>query len=171
MNHSIHKNKKKTKLTTNSEALLCAAFQDKLLREWKIIKKKNKGYIHLNPRKNLTFAQKIGIEDRPPSPLTKKQWKIIHKKCIDRNDIKYGCSICCDHFKTKKQVLLSCSHTFHAQCLHSFEHYSQMRCCPLCRSKDYEKKVINDGIKCKFSYIQWKKSFVQCMYAVIYFYI
>lgn len=43
------------------------------------------------------------------------------------------------------QVLLSCSHVFHKACLQSFERFSGIRSCPLCRASDYQKKVINDG--------------------------
>eukprot|EP01083_Nonionella_stella_P146423 460488_1 len=134
-----------TKLSTKSEALLCAAFQDKILRDWKITKKKRN--IHANPRKNLTFAQHIGVEDRPPSPLTNNEWQMVHRESIKRNDVSYGCCICCDDFKMRKQVLLSCSHSFHYQCLLSFERHAQVLCCPLCRSADYEKKIIDDGAK------------------------
>ena len=70
---------------------------------------------------------------------------MVYQQSINRDDVKYGCSICCMDFKFKKQVLLSCSHTFHHQCLLSFERHSSTLCCPLCRAKDYEKKVINDG--------------------------
>lgn len=46
------------------------------------------------------------------------------------------------------QVLLSCSHTFHAQCLASFERYArQARCCPLCRCEAYEKRRIDDAAR------------------------
>ena len=144
MSHYHQKKKKsRSQLSTNSEALLCAAFQDKIMREWKIAKPKRN--IHANPRKNLTFAQQIGVEDRPPSPLTDTEWQIAHQKSITRNDAQFGCSICCQDFKLKKQVILSCSHTFHHQCILSFERHSQTLCCPLCRSTDYEKRVIDDG--------------------------
>eukprot|EP01084_Bolivina_argentea_P043507 80163_1 len=138
--------KKRSKLlSANSDALLCAAFQDKILRDLKITKRKKN--IHANPRKNLTLAQQIGIEARPPSPLRDSEWEMVRKQSITRNDAKYGCSICCDDFKMKKQVILSCSHTFHYQCLLSFERHSQALCCPLCRNKDYEKSIIDHGLQ------------------------
>ena len=49
------------------------------------------------------------------------------------------------------QVLLSCSHTFHAACLAAFERFSRQtagateRSCPLCRCASYEKKRIHDA--------------------------
>ena len=106
---------------------------------------KRKRNIHANPRKNLTFAQRMGVEERPPSPLTDREWEVAHQRSITRNDAQEGCSICCQDFKLKKQVILSCSHSFHSQCILSFERHSQTLCCPLCRSTDYEKRVIDDG--------------------------
>lgn len=50
------------------------------------------------------------------------------------------CSICI------AQVLLSCSHTFHAVCLSSFERHSGSRSCPVCRREQYQKKGIDDGL-------------------------
>lgn len=43
------------------------------------------------------------------------------------------------------QVLLSCSHVFHKQCMASFERFARNKCCPLCRVQWYEKKIIQDG--------------------------
>lgn len=48
-------------------------------------------------------------------------------------------------------MLLSCSHTFHADCLAAFERFSRQtagateRSCPLCRCASYEKKRIHDA--------------------------
>lgn len=39
------------------------------------------------------------------------------------------------------QVLLSCSHVFHAQCLKAFEKFAQRKCCPLCRAKEVRKQA------------------------------
>lgn len=38
------------------------------------------------------------------------------------------------------QVILSCSHVFHEACIRSFERFSGVKACPLCRSRDYQKK-------------------------------
>jgi hypothetical protein len=51
----------------------------------------------------------------------------------------------CFHGRTGMQVLLSCSHTFHKQCLRNFELFSQVRCCPICRAHDYQKRAVGDG--------------------------
>jgi len=41
--------------------------------------------------------------------------------------------------------LLSCTHTFHRHCLASFERFTKQRCCPLCRSLQYQKRVVADA--------------------------
>jgi hypothetical protein len=43
------------------------------------------------------------------------------------------------------QVLLSCSHVLHAQCLASFERHTRTKCCPLCRKQGYQKIIIRDA--------------------------
>jgi hypothetical protein len=43
------------------------------------------------------------------------------------------------------QVLLSCSHVFHQQCLASFERHVRVKACPLCRKAWYQQLIINDA--------------------------
>lgn len=140
--------RKKIQLNTNSTALICAAFQDKIMRDLNLNKNIGNRNSYSSKRNRLTLAQHLGIEEKPLPMLTKKEWKSVHTKCLNRNDIEFGCAICCEHFKEKSQVLLSCSHTFHKQCIQSFENYSHLRCCPLCRYNDYQKHIIKDGAKC-----------------------
>lgn len=45
------------------------------------------------------------------------------------------------------QVLLSCSHVFHRACLQSFETFSGRKCCPLCRKRQYETRLIHDAAR------------------------
>ena len=49
------------------------------------------------------------------------------------------------------QVILSCSHTFHAACITSFERFLRKkgRTCPICRHSDYQKKVTSVGAMAK----------------------
>lgn len=93
--------------------------------------------------KKLTWAQKLGIVERPPMPMTAGDWAAIEEKSKKRNDSESMCSICLEDFKTEPQVILSCSHVFHNKCLLSFERHNRVHCCPICRRKDYEKKVID----------------------------
>eukprot|EP00002_Diphylleia_rotans_P038098 TRINITY_DN8608_c0_g1_i6.p1 TRINITY_DN8608_c0_g1~~TRINITY_DN8608_c0_g1_i6.p1 ORF type:complete len:247 (+),score=15.52 TRINITY_DN8608_c0_g1_i6:129-869(+) len=46
---------------------------------------------------------------------------------------------------SKMQVLLSCSHIFHKECLASFEKHSGTKNCPICRKERYQKRMIRDG--------------------------
>ena len=43
------------------------------------------------------------------------------------------------------QVLLSCTHVFHRACLASYERFARTRACPLCRSQQYQRRIISDG--------------------------
>lgn len=43
------------------------------------------------------------------------------------------------------QVLLSCAHVFHRQCLASFERYCATKVCPICRAQHYQKRAITDA--------------------------
>lgn len=43
------------------------------------------------------------------------------------------------------QVLLSCSHVFHQQCLASFERHMRVKACPLCRKAWYQQLIISDA--------------------------
>ena len=50
-------------------------------------------------------------------------------------------------FKDGREVLLSCSHMFHRNCLSSFENFmkSDERSCPVCRTTKYQKKITRYG--------------------------
>jgi hypothetical protein len=66
-------------------------------------------------------------------PLTKPEWDFIETKLFDRKES--TCPICMEHFKSGHEVLLSCSHMFHRNCLTSFENFmkSNEKTCPICR--------------------------------------
>ena len=51
----------------------------------------------------------------------------MHAKSTARQDSHHECSICCEHFGMEEQVLLSCSHVFHKQCIISFERYARLQ--------------------------------------------
>ena len=52
-----------------------------------------------NYQKKLTLAQKLGIVEAPPLPLTAKEWEKIEEKSKKRNDSESICSICLEDFK------------------------------------------------------------------------
>ena len=59
------------------------------------------------------------------------------------------CAICVAPFRDEKQVILSCGHVFHRECLLSWEAFSQTqngsRSCPCCRHRDYQKRTFTEG--------------------------
>ena len=70
-----------------------------------------------------TLAQRRGLIKAPPRLLTEQQWSLSQARSAARQDSHRECSICCEHFGMEEQVLLSCSHVFHKQCITSFERY------------------------------------------------
>ena len=95
--------------------------------------------------KKLTLAQRLGLVEKPPKPLSNDEWthiEEINKKREDNNT----CPICLEGFKTpNNQTILSCSHVFHKTCLANFEKFTKSRVCPICRRQDYEKKNFDQG--------------------------
>ncbi|KAJ9517624.1 hypothetical protein QJQ45_025042, partial [Haematococcus lacustris] len=93
----------------------------------------------------MTLAQHLGLVARPPPLLTTDEWDKVQLQARLRQDSNSECPICREGFKAESQVLLSCSHVFHKSCLASFERYARVRCCPLCRAAQYQKRLIQDG--------------------------
>eukprot|EP00921_Rhytidocystis_pertsovi_P002916 GHVQ01004883.1.p1 GENE.GHVQ01004883.1~~GHVQ01004883.1.p1 ORF type:complete len:569 (+),score=50.88 GHVQ01004883.1:210-1916(+) len=90
--------------------------------------------------KNLTLAQKMGLLERPLPPLTSNEWEWVRQQSDTRKDGDKPCAICLESFKSREQVILSCSHVYHEECLRSFENFFQGRTCPLCRRDNYYKR-------------------------------
>lgn len=110
------------------------------LNEQKNIQAKLYKYI-----KKLTLAQRLGIVEKPPQPLTNDDWGKIEEASKKREG-DHSCPICLEGFKTpNNQIILSCSHVFHKTCLANFEKFTNARVCPLCRRQDYEKKNFDQG--------------------------
>ena len=93
----------------------------------------------------LTLAQRMGLAEAPEPELTASEWDHIADMSRHRDLSRQPCVICCEPFRDEKQVLLSCGHTFHRQCLRSWERHSKSRCCPVCRKQHYRKRQIADG--------------------------
>jgi hypothetical protein len=64
-------------------------------------------------------------------------WGQIEELCFKRKD--YLCPICIMPFKCRNELVLSCTHIFHAPCLKSFEKYTanHQKLCPVCRGSNY----------------------------------
>ncbi|KRX06004.1 hypothetical protein PPERSA_01082 [Pseudocohnilembus persalinus] len=97
----------------------------------------------------LSLAQKLGLVEAPEKPLSQQDWQKIEEMAKKRNDSDGQCAICLEDFDDQEQVLLSCSHVFHKQCLQSFEKHnkSRQKTCPICRRQHYDIKSFDEGFK------------------------
>eukprot|EP00931_Biecheleriopsis_adriatica_P121381 TRINITY_DN96462_c0_g1_i1.p1 TRINITY_DN96462_c0_g1~~TRINITY_DN96462_c0_g1_i1.p1 ORF type:complete len:495 (+),score=89.05 TRINITY_DN96462_c0_g1_i1:80-1564(+) len=100
---------------------------------------------------SLSLAQRMGLVAKPSQPLTAEQWEKVKHASDSRQDSDVPCSICLDDFRERPQVILSCSHVFHGECLRSFEKFSGKRECPLCRCPSYDATVHHAG------FMVWRK--------------
>lgn len=114
--------------------------------------KKNKATENQNIEKkfflyanSLSLAQRLGLVQAAPEPISKDKWENIEKAA----QIRYGkdsmCPICLCEFKTDEQMILSCSHVFHKTCFESFEKHTRVKACPICRKQNYDKRKTNYG--------------------------
>jgi hypothetical protein len=102
----------------------------------------------IEPGEPMTLAQTLGLIPRPPPLLTESEWDEVHVRArLRQDDAREECPICQERFKTDTQVLLSCSHVYHKQCLASYERYARTRACPLCRAQQYQRIEIDDGAR------------------------
>ena len=100
------------------------------------------------PHQELSLAQMRGLVPLPAPKLTEKEWTDREDEALRRGDCRGNCSICFEDFGVCSQVILSCSHTFHANCLLSFERFlakTRSRTCPICRFAAYEKRWTHIG--------------------------
>ncbi|XP_066091370.1 RING finger protein 32 isoform X1 [Saccopteryx bilineata] len=93
----------------------------------------------------LTLAQKLGLFELPPLPLSPDDWEKVKQRSVSQGDSMQPCPICKEEFQLRPQVLLSCSHVFHRACLQAFEKFASKKTCPLCRKNQYQTRVIYDG--------------------------
>ena len=128
-----------------------------------------------------TLAEKLGLVDARPQPLTEDEWQTAKDRTRERKDFEQPCPICRDHFGSKEQVLLSCknatinkklasdislkyfspgTHVFHRACLHAFERFTGKKSCPICRHSKYQTRVVHEGTK-------YHRARCATMYAVI----
>ena len=106
-----------------------------------------------------TLSQILGLTAPPPKPLNDQQWLNLEVSSLKRGDCATVCSICYEGFKSDDQVILTCSHTFHATCISQFEKFTnaankqssstvkKKKVCPLCRFEGYEKKRTTIGLQ------------------------
>ncbi|KAF6254414.1 hypothetical protein COO60DRAFT_1665298, partial [Scenedesmus sp. NREL 46B-D3] len=95
---------------------------------------------------SLTLAQRRGLIPKPDKLLSQQEWATVHSLARQRNECSAAnCAICLEPFRAEQQVLLSCTHVFHQQCLASFERHVRVKACPLCRRAWYQQLVISDA--------------------------
>lgn len=49
-------------------------------------------------------AQRVGIEEKPPAPLSLSEWEKVREKSAQRADSQMPCAICQEDFKLEDQV-------------------------------------------------------------------
>lgn len=72
----------------------------------------------------------MGLVKKPPEALSASEWdEVIDKfRARVKNSTEAAeCSICLEPLHKGEQVLLNCSHSFHRNCLASFEAFAQVR--------------------------------------------
>ena len=93
-----------------------------------------------NYRAQLTLAERLGLVEKPPQPLSQSQWDAVEHEAKVRDWHKGTCPICKEMLGKTPSVILSCSHLFHKSCLSSFEKHTGKKVCPICRKQAYDSK-------------------------------
>lgn len=81
----------------------------------------------------------LPVASRPDSHV------LVHVSRIGRTGLGDRCSICLEHFWTRKNVKLPCSHRFHQACVRKWLDRAPVACCPLCKAP--VESVENKGVK------------------------
>lgn len=103
----------------------------------------------------LSLAERLGLVEKPPEPLSQSEWQDIEKNFFARAASKIKeetCPICFENLQFNEQTILSCSHVYHKTCLESFERFmrnkgNMNKACPICRHTNYDKKPFVEGQK------------------------
>ncbi|XP_027625853.1 RING finger protein 32 isoform X2 [Tupaia chinensis] len=84
----------------------------------------------------LTLAQRLGLFEPPPAPLSSDEWEKVKQRSVLQGDSTQPCPICREDFALHPQV-----------CLQAFEKFTNKKTCPLCRRSQYQTRVIHDGAR------------------------
>ncbi len=87
------------------------------------------------------------VEKRGVDVMMPFDWYLIESQLVKKVNPDTSCPICMEIFNRGEEVLLSCGHIFHKVCLRSFENFMKTAelSCPICRAKNYQKKLTNLG--------------------------
>lgn len=72
------------------------------------VRKKEQAY-----KDQLTLAQRLGLVEAPPAPLSENQWVEVEQQAVHRGMHTGNCPICHESLGKNPSVILSCSHIFH----------------------------------------------------------
>lgn len=129
---------------TRKKSLILSARQKQLLK-WSrtsspSFKKVTGQDVDMDANKS-TLAQKLEII--PSDNISQTDWARIKQQALGRLDL--SCPICQEGFSNSTQIILNCSHIFHAICFTSFERLSAQKQCPVCRKSDYKRLKTKDA--------------------------
>ncbi|XP_045693761.1 RING finger protein 32 isoform X2 [Phyllostomus hastatus] len=82
----------------------------------------------------LTLAQRLGLFEPPPLPLSSDEWDKVRQRSLSQGDSVQPCPVCKEEFQLRPQA-----------CLQAFEKFTGKKTCPLCRKNQYQTRVIHDG--------------------------
>lgn len=111
------------------------------------IEKKRMQYIN-----KLSLAERLGLVDKPPQPLSQAEWMQIELNFLKRTKNAEPCPICFENLQFDEQSILSCTHVYHKTCIESFERFQRgkgqtEKYCPICRRANYDSKPFIEGQK------------------------
>uniref|UniRef100_A0A8C9C070 Ring finger protein 32 n=1 Tax=Phocoena sinus TaxID=42100 RepID=A0A8C9C070_PHOSS len=93
----------------------------------------------------LTLAQKSGLFEPPPLPLSSDEWEKAKQRSILQGESMQPCPICKEEFELRPQMFSR--NVFLQACLQAFEKFGNKKTCPLCRKSHYQTRVIHDGAR------------------------
>uniref|UniRef100_A0A8C0EIY4 Ring finger protein 32 n=1 Tax=Bubo bubo TaxID=30461 RepID=A0A8C0EIY4_BUBBB len=101
-------------------------------------------------------TQKLSLVELPSLPVAAEEWVKIKQRSIQHGDAIRPCAICREEFALRPQVPL-----FFQACLKAFEKFTGKKSCPMCRTEQYQTRVIHDGarlfkIKCTRTLASWR---------------
>eukprot|EP00759_Apiculatamorpha_spiralis_P057150 PhF_6_TR8468/c0_g1_i1/m.13230 len=156
----VHSNTRTSKGTSSRDAAVwgAVALQQHISRQFKLIPQMmpsssvvmSDALLPQHPPP-LTLAQRMGLAERPPPAPTEEQWQTAELQSHLREDCVRPCAICHLTVGLSSMTILSCSHSFHTECIRRFEEFVRRsrgdlpRSCPVCRKEHYYARRFEKG--------------------------